>query len=103
MREFKWGRAWSVAHKEVRHILRDPFTLAMALGLPVLLVIFFGFVIDFDVKHVEMFVADRDQSASSRALRDTFTAAQYFDLKTSPVPSNFLSLVDGEKAKAVLV
>jgi ABC-2 type transport system permease protein len=100
---FSWGRAGSIARKEVRQILRDPFTLAMALSLPVLLVLFFGFVIDFDVKHVQMLVADRDQSASSRALRDTFTGAQYFDLQPSPVPSNFVRLVDAEKVKAVLV
>ncbi len=103
MNNFKLARAWSIAHKEVRHILRDPFTLTMALSLPVLLVIFFGFVIDFDVRNVQMIVADRDQSMSSRALRDTFTSAQYFNLRPSPVPSNFVQLVDSEQAKAVLV
>ena len=51
MRRFSGPRALSVARKEIRHVRRDPFTLAMAVGVPVLLVVFFGYVLDFDVRY----------------------------------------------------
>jgi len=33
----------AIARKEVMHILRDPFTAGMALGLPIILVVFSAF------------------------------------------------------------
>ena len=52
-RRFIWARAVSIARKEMRHLSRDPFTLGMALGVPVFLVLFFGYVLDYDVKQVK--------------------------------------------------
>lgn len=73
-------RAWSVALKEVRHILRDPFTLALALGLPVMLVTFFGYAIDFEVRDIRLAVSDRDGGPAARRLKEIFTASGYFGL-----------------------
>ena len=50
--EFSLKRALSIAKKEKFHILRDPFTLAMATVLPVLLVLIFGLAIEFNVKDI---------------------------------------------------
>src|SRR6185503_9862422 len=49
---FSPRRTVAVAHKEVRHILRDPLTMGFALGLPLVLVAFFGYAIDLDVRHI---------------------------------------------------
>ena len=56
----KPGRVASIAVKEVRHVLRDPFTLAFTLGIPVLLVTFFGFIIDFNYRDIVLVLEDRD-------------------------------------------
>ncbi len=103
MMDFKFGRALSIAKKEVRHILRDPFTLTMALSMPVLLVTFFGFIIDFDVRDIRMLMVDRDQTKSSRALRDIFTSSQFFDVRPTRENVRPLRVLDEEKAKAVMV
>ena len=47
-------RVRSVAAKEYKHILRDPFTLVVALVLPLIFVGMFGFVIDLDYKHMRL-------------------------------------------------
>lgn len=59
-------RVRSVAYKEYKHILRDPFTLIVALVLPLVFVGMFGFVIDLDYKHMRVFVRDNDQTSVSR-------------------------------------
>lgn len=48
------------------------------LGGAGLLVIFFGAVLDYDVKRVPLLVVDRDQTRQSRELVDTFASADYF-------------------------
>ena len=63
---FSWRRARSVAYKEYKHILRDPFTLAVTLILPLVFVGMFGFVIDLDYKHMRVYVRDNDQTSVSR-------------------------------------
>ena len=52
--KFKLSRVFSIAAKEISHILRDPFTLIIALGLPIILVAFFGYAIDFEVKNITL-------------------------------------------------
>ena len=52
----KISRAYAIAQKEVFHILRDPFTLALALLLPVMMVTIFGLAIEFNVKNLKIAV-----------------------------------------------
>ena len=101
-RRFIWGRAVSIARKEVRHLSRDPFTLGMALGVPVFLVLFFGYVLDYDVKQVKLLVVDRDQTRLSRNLVDVFSSADYFTpLALRPGETPLQTLEEG-RAKAIL-
>lgn len=99
---FVLGRALSIARKEVRHLSRDPFTLGMALGVPVFLVIFFGYVLDYDVKRVKLLVVDRDQTRMSRELVDVFASADYFaPMALRPGETPLRTLEEG-RSKAVL-
>lgn len=101
-RRFIWGRARSIARKEIRHLSRDPFTLAMALGVPVFLVIFFGYVLDYDVKRVQLLVVDQDQTRQSRELVEAFASADYFaPLARRPGETPLGALEEG-RSKAVL-
>lgn len=99
MNGFSLHRAWSVARKEVMHVLRDPFTLALALGLPVMLVTFFGYAIDFEVRDVALAVADRDQGPAARRLKEIFSSSGYFRVIESADP---VALVDAGEASAAL-
>ncbi|MDR0291586.1 MAG: ABC transporter permease [Elusimicrobium sp.] len=76
---------YAVALKEYKHIVRDPFTLAVALVMPLVFVFCFGFIIDLDYKHIKITVRDNDQSAESRRFLYMLSAGGYFDL--TPVHS----------------
>lgn len=99
---FNSGRALSIAHKEVRHIVRDPFTLGLALGLPLLMVLFFGYAMDFDVHDINLSVYDQDHTRASRQLTEVFQASGYFHTRYRNMESNPASSLDSEQAKAAL-
>lgn len=100
---FNGGRAWAIARKEFWHVVRDPFTLAWALGLPVILVVFFGYAIDFNVKDVKLVVADRDQTRASRELLQAMQGSAYFRLQPLPAGMAPQTLLFQEKAKGVMI
>ena len=100
---FRWSRAFSVARKEVRHVWRDPFTLAWSIGLPLILVIFFGYAIDFNVRDVQLNIADRDNTRASRQFLQQFSSSQYFKLKHVKPGENVRRDLDQERIKGVLI
>ena len=50
--------------KECRHILRDPRSLTMALAVPLMLLLLFGFALSLDVDRVPTLIYDADRSAA---------------------------------------
>jgi ABC-2 type transport system permease protein len=68
-------RVGAMAWKETLHVLRDPRTLYLALGMPVLMLFLFGYGVSFDADHLPLAVADLDRSEASRALVRTVTGA----------------------------
>jgi ABC-2 type transport system permease protein len=69
-----------VARKEFLHILRDPRSLAMALALPLLMILLFGYALTLDVDRIPMMVFDSDRSPESRELVSRFQGSRYFQL-----------------------
>ena len=100
---FQLSRAMSIARKETRHIRRDPVTLAAALGLPVLLVCFFGFVIDLNVRDVGLLVADGDNTRASRELTELFSSSGYFTVTHAVSAAEATKSLGDERAKAALI
>ncbi|MCB9664822.1 MAG: ABC transporter permease [Alphaproteobacteria bacterium] len=72
-------RIGALAAKEALHIRRDPFTLYLALALPLLMIVLFGYGVSLDIDHIPLAVHDEDRSPESRALVDAFTAAHEFE------------------------
>jgi ABC-2 type transport system permease protein len=75
------SRIFPIMRKEALHIRRDPRSLYMAIGLPIVLLILFGYAITFDIRHVAVTVADLDGSLASRDLVARIRASEYFDLR----------------------
>jgi ABC-2 type transport system permease protein len=75
----------------------------MALGMPMALVLFFGFVYDFNVRDIRVAVFDRDQTKQSRELIEVFSSSQYFKVTRGSSQTSPLPLLDRETAKAVLI
>jgi ABC-2 type transport system permease protein len=72
-------RLWAVARKESLHVRRDPRSLALALGIPMLMLVMFGYALTLDVDHVPFAVWDQSGTPQSRELLARFTASRYFD------------------------
>jgi ABC-2 type transport system permease protein len=100
---FSPRRAKAIAKKEIYHILRDPFTLAAGLGLPILLVVLFGLAIEFNVKDVPLAVSDSDHSQSSRRFIDTFGSSDYFRIQRVVSPNQGIHDITTESARAALI
>jgi ABC-2 type transport system permease protein len=98
------GRTLAIAGKEVRHILRDVRTLYLALAMPVLLLVLFGFGISFDVDHLELALVDQDRSETSRELVRQLTASGEFDVVVEgTAPEEALGALRRGRAVAALV
>lgn len=70
----------SFVNKEFKHILRDGRTLLILLLMPVLLTIFFGYVVTNDVNHIRLAVVDPSRDDITAAIVQEFAANGYFDL-----------------------
>ena len=97
-------RVGAMAAKEATHIRRDPQTLAMALIMPVGLLLLFGYGVTFDLEHLPVVTVDYDHTSVSRSIVRSFAASR--DLV---VASELESVAQGDafmrtgKAVAVVV
>lgn len=71
-------RAWAIANKEIVHIRRDPRTLYLAIGMPILQLVMFGFGISFDVENVPIAIVDQDHTVASRLVTREVLASNDF-------------------------
>jgi ABC-2 type transport system permease protein len=96
-------RTRAMAHKELLHMARDPRVVYMALGLPVLMLLIFGYAVSFDVDHIALGVADDDRTRESRQLAEALSAGGAFDrAATLPSPADAEAFLRAGRVKAVL-
>ena len=74
-------RLKAVARKEFLHVLRDPRSLMMGIGMPMLLLFLFGYALTLDVERVPLAVWDQAETARSREFISRFSGSRYFDLR----------------------
>jgi ABC-2 type transport system permease protein len=73
-------RTRAIARKEFLHILRDWRSLLMALALPLMMVILFGYALSLDVDQIPTMVYDHDRSPESRELIARIAGSRYFKI-----------------------
>lgn len=76
-------RIRALAGKEIAHILRDPRSLWLGLGMPLMMLVLMGAGISFDLDRIPLAVVDRDQTEASRRLVRAFVADESFRLAAS--------------------
>jgi len=72
------SRLLAIARKEVIQLRRDPRSLVMGFVVPAFLTLMFGYVMNFDVKHLRLGVIDQDRTMTSRDLVSAYSASGYF-------------------------
>jgi ABC-2 type transport system permease protein len=92
-----------MAGKETLHIQRDPRTLYLALGMPIVMLFIFGYGVAFDLDRIPIAIADRDRSVASRALVDGFLASGELTFAVHAAPDDAPALFRAGKALGLLV
>jgi ABC-2 type transport system permease protein len=73
-------RLKAVTKKELLHIVRDARSLYLALALPLVMLLLFGYALTLDVDRIPTYVYDQDRTPQSRELIDQFRGSRYFQI-----------------------
>ncbi len=73
-------RTCAVARKEFLHIVRDARSLAMALALPLFMLLLFGYALTLDIDRIPTIIYDADRTPESRELISRFEGSRYFQI-----------------------
>jgi ABC-2 type transport system permease protein len=73
-------RLKAVAKKEFIHVLRDWRSLFLALAIPMVLILLFGYALDLDLKNVPTVVWDQSRTPTSREFVSFFDGSPYFSI-----------------------
>ena len=90
--------------KEARHILRDKRTMLILFGMPIVLMLLFGFAITTDVKNVRTVVVTSHMDHQTQAAVNQLAASEYFTITTTvPTPKEAEQLIRNQKADMAIV
>ena len=92
-----------VMRKESRQIKRNKRILSVLLFVSALMLLMFGYALNFDVKHTSMAVYDEDRSSVGRKFIEQFFISEYFNkVKTLESKAEINDLLDGGACRSVL-
>jgi ABC-2 type transport system permease protein len=76
-----YRRTRAICIKELHHITRDSRSLGMALAVPVMMLLLFGFALSLDVDRIPTLVYDQDGTSASRQLIHQFEGSRFFQIR----------------------
>lgn len=91
------------ARKELTQVFRDRLTLALALGLPLVLLALFGTAISLTVTNMPVAVQDLDQTPLSRQYADTLRASLTFRVEPLALDARPADALDRGATRAVII
>ena len=90
--------------KEAKHILRDKRTMLILFGMPVVMMLLFGFAITTDVKNVRTVVVTSEMSPRTQQAVERLAQSEYFIItQTVNTPREAEQLIRSQKADMALV
>ena len=85
--------------KETKHILRDKRTMLILFGMPVVMMLLFGFAITTDVKNVRTVVVTSEMSPRTQQAVERLAQSEYFMItKTVNTPQEAEQFIRSQKA-----
>jgi len=73
-------RLRAIARKEWVQLRRDPRSMGLAFALPLVLLLFFGYAITWDITDIRLAVVNQDPGQKSRELLQAFAGSGYFQV-----------------------
>lgn len=97
-------RFFGFVRKEFQHIFRDVRTLVILFGLPVVMIVLFGYVVTNEVKDVRVGVWDRSRDpATTQAIQKIFSSGYFIPAGYVDHEEEIGELFRSGKAKVVVV
>lgn len=95
---------WWFVKKETWHILRDRRTMLILFGMPVVLMLLFGFAITTDVKNVRTVVVTSQTDHRTQQAVERLAASEYFNIvQMVATPREAENLIRRQKADLAVV
>ena len=90
--------------KEAKHIVRDKRTMLILFGMPIVLMLIFGFAITTDVRNVRTVVVTSSLDHLTQRAVERLAASEYFTITaTVATPQDAERLIRGQKADLAIV
>ena len=94
----------SLVIKEAKHIVRDKRTMLMLFGMPIVLMLLFGFAITNDVKNVRTVIVTSQTNYATQQAVDRLSASAYFTVtRAVATPAEASRLIQDQKADLAVV
>ena len=94
----------SFVNKEAKHILRDKRTMLILFGMPLVLMLIFGFAITTDVKNVRTVVVTSSMDHLTQQAVDRLAASEYFTItQVVATPRDAERVIRSQKADMAIV
>ncbi|WP_024832001.1 ABC transporter permease [Ruminiclostridium josui] len=102
--KFNLTRFRSIVRKELIQIKRDSISLRIAIVMPIMMMLLFGYAVKTDVDQIPTAVFDQSMTPESREYMDKFITSNYFEVDYYVSSEKELSdLMDSGKIKAGIV
>ena len=90
--------------KETRHILRDKRTMLILFGMPVVMMLIFGFAITTDVRNVRTVIVTSQMDFKTQRAVERLAASEYFTItQTVHTPHEAEQIIRNQKADMAVV
>ncbi|MDH3403553.1 MAG: ABC transporter permease [Acidobacteriota bacterium] len=97
-------RILAITVKELLQLKRDWRTALTLLGMPVILLLIYGYALSFDVRDIRLAIVDLSRTSASRQVAQAFLESGYFDAVAHPDDTRALdALFDAGRVQAALV
>lgn len=95
---------FSFVLKETKHITRDKRTMLMLFGMPIVMMLLFGFAITNDVRNVRVVIVMSNADNATQQVADRLAASEYFTLtKVVATPNEAEKAIRDQKADMAIV
>ena len=90
--------------KETKHIVRDKRTMLMLFGMPIVMMLLFGFAITNDVKNVRVVIVTSNSDYATQQVVNRLAASEYFKItKVVDTPAEAEQVIRAQKADMAVV
>lgn len=95
---------FSFVLKETKHITRDKRTMLMLFGMPIVMMLLFGFAVTNDVRNVRVVIVMSNADNATQQVADRLAASEYFTLtKVVATPNEAEKAIRDQKADMAIV